>query len=290
MLSSKLLAVNRWHTSRDTIDQRFFLLTLLIAVGLHAAGVYIWSLMPKAAVENIPVRVLNIKLSDGDNIPAPEPKAVQPDTSAAAKGDSAVSSLSHYQNKENARQQSVAESMDKAMADLSKNAAQQAALPPVALTKPLKPVVKGKFNIRSEGTKTAAPVFPVTTRQYVRDDQLQAMTGSTTQNSAGHSKLSSDKVVARYAEVIALWVQKFKVYPAKAKKKGMVGETAVHIRIDRQGNILYYALERSTGHTLLDHAAIDMIRRADPVPAVPGDYPAGDVLEFLIPVSFRLEP
>ena len=44
-----------------------------------------------------------------------------------------------------------------------------------------------------------------------------------------------------------------------------------------------------------DHAQ-DLLRttdnciRANPVPAVPNDYPRGDLMEFLIPVSFHLQP
>jgi hypothetical protein len=30
-----------------------------------------------------------------------------------------------------------------------------------------------------------------------------------------------------------------------------------------------------------------MIRRANPVPAIPADYPAGNLIEFLIPITFE---
>ncbi len=93
-------------------------------------------------------------------------------------------------------------------------------------------------------------------------------------------------MVSHYEQLISLWIQKFKIYPAEARSQGMQGETVVRIRIDRQGNIRYYVLEHSTGYQVLDRAAIDMIRRANPVPAVPADYPKGDLMEFLIPVGF----
>jgi len=96
-------------------------------------------------------------------------------------------------------------------------------------------------------------------------------------------------MVSRYEQLISLWIQKFKLYPADAKTQGLQGDTVVRIRIDRQGNIRYYILEHSTGIPSLDRAAIDMIRRANPVPAVPNDYPSGDLIEFLIPVNFSLK-
>ena len=93
----------------------------------------------------------------------------------------------------------------------------------------------------------------------------------------------------RYEQLVAMWMQKFRVYPKEARDQGIQGETAVRLRLDRRGNVRYYMLERSTGSPILDRAAIDMIRRANPAPAVPADYPAGDECEFLVPVHFYLQ-
>ncbi len=68
MLSSKLFALNRWHASHDYLDQRYFLLTLLAAVLLHIGGIFVWSMMPKVEVVEVPVHALNIKLSDSDEM------------------------------------------------------------------------------------------------------------------------------------------------------------------------------------------------------------------------------
>lgn len=92
---------------------------------------------------------------------------------------------------------------------------------------------------------------------------------------------------ARYEQLVSMWIQKFKVYPKEAIPQALSGESAIHVRIDRRGNIRHYMLQRSTGSDVLDRAAIEMVRRANPVPAVPNDYPAGEEFEFLIPVSFQ---
>jgi protein TonB len=135
----------------------------------------------------------------------------------------------------------------------------------------------------------AAPVMPVQAHQFVRDDAAQAAASNVTEASAGNSAHDAE-MVAHYEQLISQWIQKFKIYPDDARTQGTQGETVVRVRIDRHGNIRYYALEYSTGSPLLDHAAIDMIRRANPVPAVPTDYPQGEIMEFLIPVSFNLQP
>jgi protein TonB len=117
--------------------------------------------------------------------------------------------------------------------------------------------------------------------QYVRAPQLQVTNSEPT--------AEEKAIIERYGNLIALWVQKFKIYPEEAKSKELSGETVVRIRIDRGGNVRYYVLERSTGYPVLDRAAIDMIRRANPVPAVPNDYPAGEQFEFLVPVEFKAQ-
>lgn len=90
----------------------------------------------------------------------------------------------------------------------------------------------------------------------------------------------------RYELQISGWIQQHKLYPAEAG--GREGRVVVRMRIDRAGYVRYYALEQSSGVNALDAAAIDMVRRANPVPAVPANYPAGSLIEFLIPITFRV--
>ncbi len=120
-------------------------------------------------------------------------------------------------------------------------------------------------------------------KQYVREVNTQK-----TKKAGVRDGKRDAEIMSRYTQMISLWIQKFKLYPEEARQKNLKGSTVVRIRIDRRGNIGYYALERTTGVEALDRAAIDMIRRANPVPAVPDDYPPGDTFEFLIPVNFTL--
>jgi periplasmic protein TonB len=107
--------------------------------------------------------------------------------------------------------------------------------------------------------------------------------------SLGNSQQSKIDVISSYAQTLALWVQQFKTYPESARAAGVEGEAVVRIRIDRQGNIIYVSLRQKSGHAELDAAVLNMVERANPVPAVPLDYPVQDAfLEFLIPISFKL--
>lgn len=242
----------------DIIGNRYFSIAVAAAVLLHIAGIIVWHLMPKQEIIEVPVRALNIKLGDAE-FSAAELKAVSPDAATKAEVEASLAPLVRDASRDNARTQAVVKSMEKAMNEMNKAAAEQTMLKHMAPDARSKNVIK----------------------QYVRPTALQGNDSA---------KGAQDKeIVQRYEQLISLWIQKFKLYPEEARRQGMEGETIIRVRIDRRGNIHHYLLERSTGYPLLDRAAIDMIRRSNPVPAVPNDYPPGDELEFLIPVNFRLQ-
>jgi len=70
-------------------------------------------------------------------------------------------------------------------------------------------------------------------------------------------------------------------YPPEAIARGLEGETLVMLFLDEAGNALAARIERSSGHPLLDDAAV---RAARAVRALPADAPQ----EVLLPVRFRL--
>jgi protein TonB len=89
----------------------------------------------------------------------------------------------------------------------------------------------------------------------------------------------------RYEQQISTWVGRHTIYPPDAR--GREGRAVVRMRIDRTGYVRYYAIEQSSGIAAIDAAAIDMVRRANPMPSVPDNYPSGSLIEFLIPITFR---
>lgn len=95
-------------------------------------------------------------------------------------------------------------------------------------------------------------------------------------------------VMTRYEQMISRWIQRYQAYPTEARKQGITGKSTIRIRIDRAGRVLFTSLERSSGNVELDKAALDMARKASPVPPVPDDYPRDSLLEFLIPIAFQL--
>jgi len=75
-------------------------------------------------------------------------------------------------------------------------------------------------------------------------------------------------------------------YPAGARARREQGVSHVRLRLGRAGQLLALQLERSSGHTELDRAALATVRAAVPLPAIPPELP--EELELLLPVEFFL--
>ena len=93
--------------------------------------------------------------------------------------------------------------------------------------------------------------------------------------------------VAEYERLLVAWLEKHKKYPRRAKRLRIEGEGWLRIVIDRTGRTQQIELERRTGNRLLDKAALEMARRANPFPPMPEGDPR-QKLEFVVPVAFVL--
>lgn len=78
-----------------------------------------------------------------------------------------------------------------------------------------------------------------------------------------------------------------KRYPVAAERRGQQGVPYVRFVMDRSGRVLSSRLERSSGVSALDREAVDLPRRAQPLPAAPADV-AGDTIEMVVPIEFFL--
>lgn len=79
-----------------------------------------------------------------------------------------------------------------------------------------------------------------------------------------------------------------KRYPATAKAAGRQGTVYLRFSIDRTGRLLAWAIERRSGIDALDQEVGDMVQRASPFPAAPGDFPRQQV-EMVVPIRFALK-
>ena len=79
----------------------------------------------------------------------------------------------------------------------------------------------------------------------------------------------------------------YKNYPYVARMRREQGTVRLRFRMDRMGHVLSYDVVGSSGSASLDEEARAMIRRAQPLPPLPADYP-GDMLDLVVPLVFSL--
>lgn len=84
---------------------------------------------------------------------------------------------------------------------------------------------------------------------------------------------------------LAAHLERHRRYPASARASGVEGVVHLSFTIDPSGRVLAQSVARSSGSPALDQAAIDMIRRASPLPPPPE---ATASVSVTAPVNFRL--
>ena len=74
-------------------------------------------------------------------------------------------------------------------------------------------------------------------------------------------------------------------YPSRAANLGIEGTVQMRVDVSKTGDVTGYELVKSSGSTLLDKAAVAMVRDLGRLPAM---NTAADQHSFVVPLSFRL--
>ena len=90
-----------------------------------------------------------------------------------------------------------------------------------------------------------------------------------------------------YESVMLNYIIRHMRYPAIARARHQEGTAYVRVVMDRRGYVLSSALAKTSRAQALDDEALDLMQRAQPLPAPP-DSVTGDRIEFVIPVAFKL--
>lgn len=101
------------------------------------------------------------------------------------------------------------------------------------------------------------------------------------------SVASSGVSPARWQQRLSAWLNRHKRYPSESRSKREEGTVQVAFTIDPTGRITSSRVTRSSGSPALDQAALDMLRRASPVPAPPKEI-AKPSMPISLPVAFDL--
>ena len=86
---------------------------------------------------------------------------------------------------------------------------------------------------------------------------------------------------------VASWLERYRTYPRAARRAGYEGTAWVRFTLDRRGRLQRSELVDSSGYGMLDRAAMELLDRASPFPALPSASGL-DEIELLLPIEYRL--
>jgi protein TonB len=103
----------------------------------------------------------------------------------------------------------------------------------------------------------------------------------------GRAESGGTANVSSYQSEVLAHLQRYRIYPSEAKSRGITGTATVRFALASNGSVISAALGRGSGTTVLDEAALSMVRRASPFPP----FPAGlgrSQMDFAAPIRFDL--
>jgi protein TonB len=80
-------------------------------------------------------------------------------------------------------------------------------------------------------------------------------------------------VAIKFQQALLRHVARFQRYPKAARAQGLQGKVDTQFSISRDGTLLEVWVSSGSGQVILDNEAIETIRRARPLPAIPSGLP-----------------
>lgn len=231
-------------------------LSLLLVLGVHA-GVAAWSLywQPQAAPVELPPPAMLIELPPAPPAPAaaPPPEPVRaPEPPPQPK--------------------------------LVEAPKPRLALPPPPKPQPPKPRPEPKPEPRPQ-PPLPTPANPAPVERSAPAPRAKPAAQPSPQ--AGNPAPSQAK--ASWQSRLLAHLNRHKRYPEDARRRGQEGVVRLRFVVDGQGRVLSFALAGKSGSASLDRATLQMIRRAQPLPAPPAELLQNGRLEVVAPFVYSLE-
>lgn len=98
---------------------------------------------------------------------------------------------------------------------------------------------------------------------------------------------ASPAAAATWQSRLLAHLTRFKRYPPASQMRREQGVAMLWFRMTPAGEVLAFRLERSSGHALLDEETLALIRRAQPLPALPPEMPQQPI-ELVVPLRYEL--
>lgn len=241
------------------LHDRHFAMAMCAAAFMHLMAITVWALTPTPRVVEIPVRTLNIKLGESEDM---EPQA--PSSSFAIE-------------------QEIITALNSAVAAAPKAPVAEETTPrqEVKESKPA-PVHTQAQTVKHFVREQKFDYGPLAKRIKIPDDAPKG-------TPLGNSTNAKAEAIRRYEQMISLWLGSKWFYPEDARRRGETGTVVVRVHMDRRGNVRYLDIAGTSGYKALDDAALKMVKDANPFPPVPADYkPEKELVGFRLPTTFEL--
>ncbi len=125
------------------------------------------------------------------------------------------------------------------------------------------------------------PPPPVTAQPVVAIVPVAPAPVAAPQKPAGETRDS-------YLSRVLAQLNRFKQYPRAARQARIEGVVMLHFVMDADGKVQSSDISKSSGRPILDAEALALIQRAQPLPALPVDFPTR-TLDAVVPIEFALK-
>lgn len=96
------------------------------------------------------------------------------------------------------------------------------------------------------------------------------------------------RVRATWQRSVSKHLERYKHYPAGARRLRLQGSVTVRFFLDRAGQVTFAEISKSSGSPVLDDEALATLKRASPMPVPPSEVPDPD-LENILSINFSMK-
>lgn len=147
------------------------------------------------------------------------------------------------------------------------------------------PVTEAAVNEVAEPVKVASAANTPLQTAAVNAPQKSAAGVSGTSNQKPLDM--RDSVTKRYIAALMRHLKRYKHYPALMKKNHIEGKPVIRFSINKSGQVTNVEVKRRSQSAELDQTAMDVFRRASPLPKIPSELER-ETLTMSLPIEYSL--